>query len=632
MTYVKLLLLHLVYQIAMLCKATIFPKPNSWPLGSKQGHDMSNTRAGKKFRSQEWFDNPNNPGMTALYLERYQNQAFTVEELQGERPIIGIAQTGSDLAPCNKIHVFLMDRIKAGIRDGGGIPMEFPVHPIQETGKRPTAALDRNLSYLGLVEVLHGYPLDGVVLTTGCDKTTPAMLMGAATVDIPAIALNGGPMLDGWWKGERAGSGTIIWESRRLLAEGKIEYDEFIERACSSAPSLGHCNTMGTASTMNAMAEALGMTLTGNSAIPAPFRERMNMAYETGKRIVGMVIEDLKPSDIMTREAFENAIVTNSAIGGSTNAPPHLQAVARHIGVELNVKDWETVGFDVPLLVNMQPAGEYLGESFFHAGGVPAVMAELHKAGRIHTDVMTASGKTMGENLNGRESHDTKVIKTYDAPMRENAGFMVLSGNLFDSALMKTSVISPDFRARFLSEPGNEGVYEARAVVFEGPEDYHDRINDPALEIDEKSILFIRGVGCVGYPGSAEVVNMQPPDAIIRQGIKHLPTVGDGRQSGTSESPSILNASPESVIGGGLAFLNTGDRVKLDLNARALNALVDDAEWQARIDAWVQPELHHQTPWQEIYRKNVGQLSEGGCLELATAYQKVGQDLPRDNH
>ncbi|MBU2936734.1 MULTISPECIES: IlvD/Edd family dehydratase [Pacificibacter] len=593
---------------------------------------MSNTRAGKRFRSQEWFDNPNNPGMTALYLERYQNQAFTVEELQDERPIIGIAQSGSDLAPCNKIHVFLMDRIKAGIRDGGGIPMEFPVHPIQETGKRPTAALDRNLSYLGLVEVLHGYPIDGVVLTTGCDKTTPAMLMGAATVDIPAIALNGGPMLDGWWKGERAGSGTIIWESRRLLAEGKIDYEEFIERACSSAPSLGHCNTMGTASTMNAMAEALGMSLTGNSAIPAPFRERMNMAYETGKRIVGMVLEDLKPSDIMTREAFENAIVTNSAIGGSTNAPPHLQAVARHIGVELNVKDWETVGFDVPLLVNMQPAGEYLGESFYRAGGVPAVMAELQKAGRIHQGAMTATGKTMGDNLNGLESEDTNVIKTYDAPMRENAGFMVLSGNLFDSALMKTSVISKDFRERFLSEPGNEGVYEARAVVFEGPEDYHDRINDPALEIDEKSILFIRGVGCVGYPGSAEVVNMQPPDAIIRQGINHLPTVGDGRQSGTSESPSILNASPESVVGGGLAHLNTGDMVKLDLNARVLNAMVDDAEWQARIDAWTPPELRNQTPWQEIYRKNVGQLSDGGCLELATAYQKVGQDLPRDNH
>ncbi|MBU2868719.1 IlvD/Edd family dehydratase [Pacificibacter marinus] len=593
---------------------------------------MSNTRAGKRFRSQEWFDNPNNPGMTALYLERYQNQAFTVEELQDERPIIGIAQSGSDLAPCNKIHVFLMDRIKAGIRDGGGIPMEFPVHPIQETGKRPTAALDRNLSYLGLVEVLHGYPIDGVVLTTGCDKTTPAMLMGAATVDIPAIALNGGPMLDGWWKGERAGSGTIIWESRRLLAEGKIDYEEFIERACSSAPSLGHCNTMGTASTMNAMAEALGMSLTGNSAIPAPFRERMNMAYETGKRIVGMVLEDLKPSDIMTREAFENAIVTNSAIGGSTNAPPHLQAVARHIGVELNVKDWETVGFDVPLLVNMQPAGKYLGESFYRAGGVPAVMAELQKAGRIHQGAMTATGKTMGENLNGLASEDTDVIKTYDAPMRENAGFMVLSGNLFDSALMKTSVISKDFRERFLSEPGNEGVYEARAVVFEGPEDYHNRINDPALEIDEKSILFIRGVGCVGYPGSAEVVNMQPPDAIIRQGINHLPTVGDGRQSGTSESPSILNASPESVVGGGLAHLNTGDMVKLDLNARVLNAMVDDAEWQARIDAWTPPELRNQTPWQEIYRKNVGQLSDGGCLELATAYQKVGQDLPRDNH
>ncbi len=593
---------------------------------------MSDTRANKRFRSQEWFDNPNNPGMTALYVERYQNQEFTREELQSERPIIGIAQTGSDLAPCNKIHVFLMDRIKAGIREAGGIPMEFPVHPIQETGKRPTAALDRNLQYLSLVEVLHGYPIDGVVLTTGCDKTTPAMLMGAATVDIPAIALNGGPMLDGWWKGKRAGSGSIIWESRRLLAEGKIDYEEFMSRVCSSAPSLGHCNTMGTASTMNSMAEALGMSLTGNSAIPAPFRERMAMAYQTGKRIVEMVYEDLKPSDIMTREAFENAIVVNAAIGGSTNAPPHLQAVARHMGVELHVTDWEKYGFDVPLLVNMQPAGEYLGESFFRAGGVPAVMGELVKAGRIHLGAMTATGKTMGENLTGWESQDLAVIKTYTEPMRPNAGFKVLSGNLFDSALMKTSVISADFRQRFLSEPGNEGVFEAKAIVFEGPEDYHDRINDPALGIDERSILFIRGVGAVGYPGSAEVVNMQPPDAIIRRGITHLPTVGDGRQSGTSESPSILNASPESVVGGGLAYLKTGDMVRLDFNKSTLNALVEDAEWQARIDAWEKPVLRHQTPWQEIYRTHVGQLSDGGCLELATAYHKIGRDLPRDNH
>jgi len=593
---------------------------------------MSNTRANKRFRSQEWFDNPNNPGMTALYVERYQNSTFTREELQGDRPVIGIANTGSDIAPCNKIHVFLMDRIKAGIREAGGVPMEFPVHPIQETGKRPTAALDRNLAYLSLVEVLHGYPIDGVVLTTGCDKTTPAMLMGAATVDLPAIALNGGPMLDGWWKGKRAGSGMIVWESRRLLAEGKIDYEEFMSRVCASAPSLGHCNTMGTASTMNAMAEALGLSLTGNSAIPAPFRERMAMAYETGRRIVQMVHEDLKPSDILTREAFENAIIVNGAIGGSTNAPPHLQAVARHAGVDLNVKDWETIGFDVPLLVNMQPAGEYLGESFFRAGGVPAVMGELMKAGRLHEGAMTATGNAMGVNLAGVESVDHDVIRPYDRPMREKAGFKVLTGNLFESALMKTSVISPDFQKRFLSEPGNEGVLEARAIVFEGPEDYHDRINDPALEIDEHCILFIRGVGCVGYPGSAEVVNMQPPDHLIRAGINHLPTVGDGRQSGTSESPSILNASPESVVGGGLAYLQTGDRVRLDLNASRMDALVDPDEWEARKAAWQPPEIVSQTPWQEIYRTHVGQLADGGCLELATAYQKVGRDLPRDNH
>jgi len=594
--------------------------------------DDHNTRANKKLRSQEWFDNPNNPGMTALYVERYQNQEYTRAELTTGRPMIGIAQTGSDLAPCNKIHVFLADRIKAGIRDAGGVPIEFPVHPIQETGKRPTAALDRNLAYLSLVEVLHGYPIDGVVLTTGCDKTTPAMLMGAATMDIPAIVLSGGPMLDGHWKGKLAGSGTIVWESRRLLAEGTIDYDEFMNRVCASAPSLGHCNTMGTASTMNALAEALGMSLTGCSAIPAPFRERMEMAYATGRRAVELVHEELRPSDIMTRDAFLNAIVTNSAIGGSTNAPPHLQAIARHIGVEISVQDWQDHGYNVPLLVNMQPAGEYLGESFHRAGGVPAVMGELAKAGLLHGDVKTVTGKSMAENLKGRESEDTDVIKTVAEPMRPHAGFMVISGNLFDSAVMKTSVISDDFRKRFLSRPGKENIYEARAVVFEGPEHYHAAINEPALQIDANTMMFIRNVGCVGYPGSAEVVNMLPPDNVVKQGIRHLPTVGDGRQSGTSESPSILNASPEAVIGGGLAYIETGDMVRLDLNEGTLNVLVSDREWAARKAAWTPPVLENQTPWQQIYRENVGQLADGGCLELATSYQKIYRTLARDNH
>ncbi len=590
------------------------------------------TRANKTFRSQEWFDNPNNPGMTALYVERYQNQGYTREELQSGRPIIGIAQTGSDLAPCNKIHIFLADRVRAGIRDAGGVPLEFPVHPIQETGKRPTAALDRNLAYLSLVEVLHGYPIDGVVLTTGCDKTTPAMLMGAATVDLPAIVLSGGPMLDGWWKGELAGSGTVVWESRRLMSEGKIDYEEFMSRVCASAPSLGHCNTMGTASTMNALAEALGMSLPGCAAIPAPFRARMEMAYRTGKRAVEIVREDLRPSAIMTRAAFENTMRVNTCIGGSTNAPPHLTAVARHAGVPMSVRDWETEGFALPLLVNMQPAGKYLGESFERAGGVPAVMGEMLAAGLLHADAMTISGKTVAENLEGRRSEDTDVIKTVAAPMREDAGFLVLSGNLFESALMKTSVISPEFRERFLSDAGREGIHEARAIVFEGPEDYHARINDPDLKIDEGCILFIRGVGPVGYPGSAEVVNMQPPDAVLAKGIPHLPTVGDGRQSGTSESPSILNASPEAAVGGGLAFLKTGDRVRLDIPKRRMDALVDDAEWAARKAAWTPDIPAHQTPWQEIYRQHVGQLDGGGCLEFATNYQRVGEILPRDNH
>ena len=484
----------------------------------------------RKFRSQSWFDDPDDPGMTALYIERYLSNTFTREELQSGRPIIGIANSGSELAPCNKIHLFLMDRVKAGIRDAGGIPLEFPVHPIQETGKRPTAALDRNLAYLGLVEVLHGYPIDGVVLTTGCDKTTPAMLMGAATVDLPAIVLNGGPMTNGWWKGQRVGSGTVIWESRRLLATGKIDAKEFMSRACASAPSLGHCNSMGTALTMNVLAEALGMALPGSAAIPAPFRERTEAAYLTGKRIVGMVQDELKPSDLLTREAFENAIVVNSAIGGSTNAPPHIQAIARHIGVAVGVKDWEMIGFDVPLLVNLQPAGEFLAEEFFRAGGTPAVIGELIKAELIRSTAMTASGKSVGQEYDDCESGDPRVIRPVADPIREEAGFVVLSGNLFSSALMKTSVISPEFRKSYLVD----GRFVARAVVFEGPEDYRARINDPALGIDESTILFIRGVGCVGYPGSAEVVNMQPPDALIAEGVAHLPTVGDGRQSGMS--------------------------------------------------------------------------------------------------
>ena len=589
-------------------------------------------RANEKLRSEEWFNNPNNPAMTALYLERYQNNGFTPQELQSGRPVIGIAQSGSELTPCNKIHMFLSDRIKAGIRDAGGIPIEFPIHPLHENGKRPTAALDRNLAYLGLVEILHGYPLDGVVLTTGCDKTTPAMLMGAATMDLPAIALSGGPMLDGWWKGELAGSGTIIWESRRLLAEGVIDYNEFISRACASAPSLGHCNTMGTASTMNALAEALGMSLPGCAAIPAPFRERMGMAYETGKRIVDMVHEDLTPSKIMTREAFLNAIRVATALGGSTNAPPHIQAIARHVGVELNIQDWQDFGFDVPLLVNMQPAGEFLGERFFRAGGVPAVMGELAQADLLNTNVMTATGKSLGENLEGTRSADTAVIRSVADPMKKNAGFLVLSGNLFDSALMKSSVLSDDFRKRFLSRKGDENALEARAIVFDGPEHYHAMLNDPDLNVDENCVLFIRGTGCVGFPGSAEVVNMQPPDALIKQGITHLPTVGDGRQSGTSESPSILNASPESAVGGGLAYLQNGDRVRLDLNARTLNAMVAPDEWQRRIDDWTAPELEHQTPWEELYREKVGQLADGGCLDYATKYQKIRNKLPRDSH
>jgi dihydroxy-acid dehydratase len=606
----------------------------------KKDNDNATTKNGgkRKLRSQLWFDNPDNPGMTALYLERYLNYGLTRHELQSGKPIIGIAQTGNDLSPCNRHHIELAQRVREGIREAGGIAMEFPTHPIQETGKRPTAALDRNLAYLGLVEILFGYPLDGVVLTTGCDKTTPACMMAAATVNIPAIVLSGGPMLNGWHNGERSGSGTVVWKSREEMAAGKIDYEEFMEIVSSSAPSVGHCNTMGTASTMNSLAEALGFSLPGCAAIPAPYRERGQIAYETGKRAVEMVWEDLKPSDFLTRKAFENCIVVNSAIGGSTNAPIHINALARHIGVELSIEDWQTFGHDVPLLVNMQPAGYYLGEEYHRAGGVPAVVRELMKHKRIHEDALTVNGKTMGENCMSATAPDSDVIRTYDKPLVKDAGFIVLRGNLFDSAIMKTSVISKEFRDRYLSNPKDPEAFEGRAIVFEGPEDYHHRIDDESLNIDEHCMLFVRGVGPIGYPGGAEVVNMQPPAALIKRGITSLPCIGDGRQSGTSGSPSILNASPEAAANGGLAILKTGDRVRIDLNKGEANILISDAEVKKRhadlmaTGGFKYPK--NQTPWQELYRDTVGQQATGACLELATRYRNLAGTIgvARDNH
>ncbi|MET3897131.1 dihydroxy-acid dehydratase [Devosia sp. UYZn731] len=594
--------------------------------------------AAKKLRSRAWFDNPDNPDMTALYLERYMNFGVSREELQSNKPIIGIAQTGSDLSPCNRHHIVLAERVREGIREAGGIAIEFPVHPIQETGKRPTAGLDRNLAYLGLVEVLYGYPLDGVVLTIGCDKTTPAMLMGAATVNIPAIALSVGPMLNGWHKGERTGSGTIVWKARQMMAAGEIDYAQFIELVASSAPSTGYCNTMGTASTMNSLAESLGMQLPGSAAIPAPYRDRQEMAYRTGKRIVDMVREDLKPSDILTKDNFINTIVVNSAIGGSTNAPIHIQAIAKHIGVELELQDFQTYGHKVPLLVNLQPAGEYLGEDFYHAGGVPAVVNELMSQGLIRENAPTVNGKSIGENCRNTVIQDDKVIRHFDNPLKTEAGFLLLRGNLFDNAIMKTSVISTEFRDRYLTNPEHPGMFEGKAVVFDGPEDYHHRIDDPSLEIDEHTLLFMRGAGPIGYPGAAEVVNMRPPNYLIKKGITALACIGDGRQSGTSGSPSILNASPEAAAGGNLAILRTGDRVRIDLNKGSANILIADEEIAKRradlesMGGYKYPK--HQTPWQEIQRGIVGQLGDGAILKPAEKYQRIAQTegIPRDNH
>ena len=605
---------------------------------------MSDNNGEKKLRSRAWFDNPLNPDMTALYLERYLNFGLSQDELQSGKPIIGIAQTGSDLSPCNRHHIELAKRVREGIREAGGIAIEFPVHPIQETGKRPTASLDRNLAYLGLVEVLYGYPLDGVVLTIGCDKTTPAMLMGAATVNIPSIALSVGPMLNGWFRGERTGSGTIVWKARELMAAGEIDYAGFIKLVASSAPSTGYCNTMGTATTMNSLAEALGMQLPGSAAIPAPYRDRQEVAYLTGKRIVEMVAEDLKPSDILTREAFINAIRVNSAIGGSTNAPIHLNGLARHIGVPLSIDDWQTYGEDIPLLVNLQPAGEYLGEDYYHAGGVPAVVAQLMREGLISEDALTVNGRTIGDNCRDATIEDENVIRTIDKPLKTGAGFRVLRGNLFDSAIMKMSVISQEFRERYLSDPKSPMAFEGRAIVFDGPEDYHHRIDDESLGIDEHCILFMRGAGPIGYPGAAEVVNMRAPDYLIKRGILSLPCIGDGRQSGTSGSPSILNASPEAALDGGLALLKTGDRVRIDLDKGSADILLSDEELdQRRTDlraAGGYGYPAHQTPWQEIQRGIVSQLETGMVLKPAVAYQRLAQGgidgtmppVPRDNH
>jgi dihydroxy-acid dehydratase len=591
-----------------------------------------------RLRSRAWFDDPANPDMTALYLERYLNYGLSLEELQSGKPIIGIAQTGSDLAPCNRHHLVLAQRVREGVREAGGVAIEFPVHPIQETGKRPTAGLDRNLAYLGLVELLYGYPIDGVVLTIGCDKTTPACLMAAATVNIPAIALSVGPMLNGWHSGERTGSGTIVWKAREMYANGEIDYQGFIRLVASSAPSVGYCNTMGTATTMNALTEALGMSLPGSAAIPAPHRDRAECAYRTGLQIVEMVHADRKPSDILARPAFENAIRVCSAIGGSTNAPIHLAAIARHIGVELGIDDWQTIGRDIPLLVNLQPAGEYLGEDFYRAGGVPAVVSELMKQGLIAEDALTANGRAIGDNCRGAEIQDPRVIRPFNEPLKESAGFTVLRGNLFDSAVMKRSVISDDFRRRYLSNPDDPDAFEGTAVVFDGPEEYHARIDDPALGADEHSILVMRGTGPIGYPGAAEVVNMRAPAALLRAGVSSLPCIGDGRQSGTSGSPSILNASPEAAAGGGLALLRTGDRIRIDLKTGEANVLLSDEELDARRRALAEqggyPYPESQTPWQEIQRGMVSDHETGAVLEPAVKHQRIAQTrgLPRHNH
>lgn len=598
------------------------------------------TDSGKGLRSTRWFRRQDDKALSALYVDRYLNYGLTKEELMSSKPIIGIANSGSDLTPCNQYHITLAKRVREGVRSAGGIAIEFPTHPIQESSRRPTATLDRNLSYLTLVELLYAYPFDGVVLLTGCDKTTPACLMAASTINIPAICLNVGPMLNGYNKTALIGSGTVLWKAREMHSAGDINDEELTDLVIQGTPSVGHCNTMGTASTMNALAEALGMALPGSATIPAPYKERAQCAYRTGLQIVEMVHNDRKPSDILTRQAFENAIVCNTAIGGSTNAPIHLNAVAKHIGVDLDLDDWDRIGYGIPLLVNVQPAGEMLCEEYYRAGGLPAVQAELLEQGKLHEEVVGCNGKTMKENvrLAGGKSWDRRTIWEYEKPMKQDAGFLHMKGNLFDSAIMKTSVISEEFRKEFLENPKDLNAFEAKAVVFDGPEDYNERIE--TAPIDERTILVMRGAGPLGYPGAAEVVNMTAPGHLLRKGLKYsLPCIGDGRQSGTSGSPSILNASPEAAENGNLAILKDGDILRIDLNHRKVDLLVPEPEIESRRKQLLDNNggykiIESHTPYQDIFRREIGPLSEGMVFKKATKFQRVAQKvaMPRDNH
>ncbi|MBM1817740.1 L-arabinonate dehydratase [Pseudosulfitobacter pseudonitzschiae] len=577
-------------------------KPAAWP---------------RKLRSQEWFGGDSRDHI--YHRSWMKNQGLPADLFDG-RPVIGICNTWSQLTPCNAHLRDLAERVKHGIYEAGGLPLEFPVFSTGESALRPTAMMYRNLAAMDVEEAIRANPLDGVVLLCGCDKTTPALLMGAASVDLPAIMVSGGPMMNGWFRGERVGSGTALWQMSEDIKAGKMTREDFLEAEQAMSRSPGSCNTMGTASSMASMVEALGMALSGNAAIPAVDSRRRVMSHVTGRRIVQMVKDDLKPSDVLTREAFQNAIRTNGAIGGSTNAVIHLMAIAGRVGIDLTLDDWDTFGRDVPTIVNLMPSGKYLMEEFFYAGGLPVVIKRLGEAGLLNRDALTVSGDTAWDQVKDAVNHNEDVIRPAGEPLAKQGGIAVLRGNLAPKgAVLKPSAASPHLLT-----------HRGRAVVFEDIDDYKARINDDDLDIDETCVMVLKMCGPRGYPGMSEVGNMGLPPKVLKKGITDMVRISDARMSGTAYGTVILHTSPEAAAGGPLAIVQDGDMIELDMPNRRLHLDVPDAEIARRLAAWENPVVPPASGYARLFHDHVQGADTGADFDFLVGCR--GNAVPRDSH